>query len=76
MRQMMSKAASNEMTLSIDEQGIRTQSQYVNSQILWTDMYRIKETEKGFLITHKTGKSYVSSSCLDEEAIAYLQAKI
>lgn len=75
MRQMMSKAASNDVTLTIDEQGIRTQSQYVNSQILWTDIYRINETEKGFLITHKAGISYISSSCLDDSAIAYIKAK-
>ncbi|AVV83449.1 YcxB family protein [Shewanella putrefaciens] len=75
MRQMMSKAASNDVTLTIDEQGIRTQSQYVNSQILWTDIYRINETEKGFLITHKAGTSYISSSCLDDSAIAYIKAK-
>lgn len=75
MRQMISKAASNDVTLTIDEQGIRTQSQYVNNQILWTDIYRINETEKGFLITHKAGTSYISSSCLDDSAIAYIKAK-
>ncbi|MCL1089654.1 YcxB family protein [Shewanella profunda] len=75
MRQMISKAASNDVTLTIDEQGIRTQSQYVNSQILWTDIYRINETEKGFLITHKAGTSYISSSSLDNSAIAYIKAK-
>lgn len=75
MRQMMSKAASNEVTLTINEQGIRTQSEYVNSQILWTDMYRIKETESGFLLTHKAGVSYISSSCLDAAALAYIRSK-
>lgn len=76
MRQMMSKAASNEVTLTIDEQGIYTQSQYVNSQILWTDIYRIKETEKGFLLIHKAGTSYVSSSCIDTTALGYIKSKI
>lgn len=76
MRQMMSKAASNEVTLTIDEQGIHTKSMSVTSQILWTDIYRIKETEKGFLITHKAGTSYVSLRSLDDAAVAYIKTKI
>lgn len=75
LRQMMSKAANNEVTLTIDEQGIRTQSLYVNSQILWTDMYRITATAKGFLIIHKAGTSYVSAACLDSATLAYIKAK-
>jgi hypothetical protein len=48
----------------------------VTSQILWTDIYRIKETEKGFLITHKAGTSYVSLRSLDDAAAAYIKTKI
>ncbi|NMD53901.1 YcxB family protein [Shewanella sp. DNRA4] len=76
MRQMMSKAANNEVTLIVDEQGIHTKSRYVNAQILWTDIYRIVQTDKGFLITHKTGTSYISNRSLDNACIAFIQTKI
>lgn len=76
MRQMMSKAASNQVTLTLNEQGIHSHSQYVNSEILWTDTYRVKETEKGFLITHKTGTNYVSASILDEAALTFIRSKL
>ncbi|PIW61636.1 YcxB family protein [Shewanella sp. CG12_big_fil_rev_8_21_14_0_65_47_15] len=75
MRQMMSKAASNEVTLSMDEQGIRTHSRYVDNQIRWTDIDRIKETARGFLLTHRAGTSYISSSCLDTATIAYIRSR-
>ena len=76
MRQMMSKAAGNDVTLTVDELGLSTQSIYVTNQILWTDMYRIKESDEGFLITHKGGTSYTSKRCLDDAAIQFIQSKI
>ncbi len=75
MRQMISKAANNEVTLLVDEKGIHTASQYVNSHILWSDVYRIVETDTGFLITHKAGTSYISASCLDNSCITFIRSK-
>lgn len=71
-RQMISKAANAELTLSMDDEGISTTSFYVNSKILWADVSKIERTERGWLLFHKGGKSYVSNRCLSEEAQAYM----
>ncbi|AQS39701.1 hypothetical protein Sps_04616 [Shewanella psychrophila] len=74
-RQMMSKAAGNEVMLTIDEQGVSSHSFYVKSQILWTDVSEIVTTDRGFLIKHPTGTSYVSKQVLDEAALAFICSK-
>ncbi|GIU45648.1 YcxB family protein [Shewanella algidipiscicola] len=76
MRQMWSKAAGNETTLTIDERGISTHSYCVDSLIAWDEMYRINETDKGFLITLAKGTSYVSKSHLSTQACDFIRAKI
>ncbi|MFT5789859.1 MAG: hypothetical protein ACI8SJ_001978, partial [Shewanella sp.] len=75
MRQMMSKAASNEVTLTIDEQGISNDSFYVTGTILWQDVVSMSETEQGFLIKQANTVSYLSKRSLDKEAIAFVSAK-
>ncbi|QFU21565.1 YcxB family protein [Shewanella eurypsychrophilus] len=74
-RQMMSKAAGNNVTLTVDEQGISTDSFYVKSEILWCDVSEIKSTQRGFLIKH-SGTSYISKQVLNEEAISFITSKI
>jgi hypothetical protein len=74
MRQMVSKAAGNPVTLTLNEKGIRSQSDFVNQSILWTEIDDIQVTEQGFLIAVKKRKSYISKRCLDDDAIAYIQA--
>ncbi|QYJ78115.1 YcxB family protein [Shewanella acanthi] len=76
MRQMISKAANNEVTLTIDEQGVHTHSQYVKGTILWNSLYRITPTERGFLLTHQGGNSYLSNQCLSQDCIDFIQSKI
>ena len=44
-RQMISKAANNELTLTIDERGVSTQSHYVNGTLLWDDIRKIEKTQ-------------------------------
>lgn len=75
-RQMMSKAANNNATLTLNEEGIHTQSAYVNQTILWTEVYRIAETDSGFLITLAKAKSYLSKQGLSDDALAFLRSKI
>jgi len=82
LRQMFSKASNSEVKLTLDEKGVLTESFYINSRILWSDITEIKETELGFVLfftlgTSATGKaisskSYVSKSCLSAEAQAFL----
>ncbi|WP_445946707.1 YcxB family protein [Shewanella sp.] len=75
MRQMMSKAAGNQVTLIINDKGIHTRSDYVNHSIEWSNINNISDTEHGFLIAVKNGKSYISKRCLDQEAIAFILTK-
>lgn len=75
-RQMMSKAASNEVKLTIDEQGISSESLYVNSSILWSEITELTVTNKGFLIKNSKGMNYVSKRSLDAAAIEFIKSKV
>lgn len=78
-RQMLSKASNSEVTLTIDEQGVLSESFYHNGRILWQDITSIQETSMGFVLHFAvgkgTGKSYVSKSCLSIEAQQYIRDK-
>lgn len=84
-RQMLSKASQSEVKLTIDEQGILTESFHINNRILWSDVTLVTETELGFLIYFSLGKtamgkdiaskSYISKSCLSEDATAFIRQK-
>jgi hypothetical protein len=85
MRQMLSKASNSEVKLTIDEQGILTESFHINNRILWADVTRVTETELGFLIYFSLGKtamgkdiaskSYISKSCLSDDANTFINQK-
>jgi len=85
MRQMLSKASHSEVKLTIDEQGILTESFHINSRILWPDVTSVAETDLGFVIHFSLGKtvtgkaiaskSYISKSCLSDQAIAFIITK-
>ncbi len=85
MRQMMSKASGSEVKLTIDEQGILTESFHINTRILWTDVTSVTETEFGFVVCFSLGKtamgkdiaskSYLSKSCLPDEANTFIRQK-
>ena len=84
-RQMLSKASNSEVKLTIDEEGILTESFHLSKRILWTDVTAITKTELGFLIHYTLGKglsgkeiaskSYISTSCLSAEAVAFMVKK-
>ncbi len=74
-RQMLSRAANSELTLTIDNKGVKTKSFYVDSALNWQDLTQIEETEKGWLLFQNKAKFYLSNRCLSEQAIAFLKAK-
>ncbi|MDP7592625.1 MAG: YcxB family protein [Litorilituus sp.] len=78
-RQMLSKASNSEVTLTIDEQGVLTESFYHTGRILWHNITDIQESELGiiliFTLDKSQGKSYLSKSCLSEAALRYLLNK-
>ncbi len=75
LRQLMSKEANSELTVTIDEEGLRNKSFYISSVILWSDVSAIEKTAKGLLIFHANGKNYLSDRVLSAEAISYLTNK-
>ena len=74
-RQMISKAAGDHVSLTIDEKGIHSQSTHVNQHILWTDVYRITQTDAGFLIALQKSTTYLSKRCLDAASIEFIASK-
>lgn len=75
-RQMLSRAAGSKVNIRIDDQGIFTDSIYHQQGMLWNDIAEIRSTEKGFVIIHNSGTSYLSRSGLDEGVLALLTAKV
>ena len=79
-RQMLSKASNSEVTLTIDEKGILTESFHVNARLLWADVTDVKETELGFVIFFQVGKSqskhYLSKSILSSDAQAFIKTQV
>lgn len=74
-RQMMSKAANTELTLSINEHSVCSQSFHVNSKILWADIDKIEQTTQGWLLCHGTGRNYLSGRCLSDEAKDFIRTQ-
>ena len=78
-RQMLSKASNSEVTLTIDEQGVLSESFYHKGRILWQDVTSIEETKLGYVVHFKAGKntskSYLSKANLSSEAHLYIQSK-
>jgi hypothetical protein len=71
-RQMISEAANSELTLTIDERGVRTHSFAVNSSITWDEVHKIEQTHQGWLLYYSGGKNYLSNRCLSQEANEFI----
>ncbi|WP_340676701.1 YcxB family protein [Paraglaciecola sp.] len=74
-RQLISKAANTELTLTIDDEGVSSQSIHIESEILWSDITKIEKTAQGWLLYHAGGKNYLSNRCLSAPAIEFIHAK-
>jgi len=74
-RQMISKAAGHELTLTIDETGVSSESFYIESKVLWAEVKKIQQTAQGWLLYHAVGKHYVSGRCLNNAAREFIRAQ-
>lgn len=74
-RQMLGKASKGKVTLTINEQGIHTQSFYLDEMILWSEITKMSSTDKGIIFEHLKGKNYISARFLSNEALSFLQDK-
>ncbi|MBW8183434.1 YcxB family protein [Shewanella nanhaiensis] len=75
-RQMLSKAANNEVQLTIDELGIDTQSEFVKGHISWKEVIEHKVSDNGYLIKHSGGTSYLSKKLLDTNVTEFIKSKL
>ena len=71
-RQMISEAANNKLTLTIDENGVMSKSFSVESRLAWTEIESIERTKRGWLLYYPAGRSYLSARCLSEEANEFI----
>ena len=71
-RQLLGKSSYSKITLTIDEQGLKTESLHVNNLVLWSDVISCEKTELGLLLRHNSGVNYLSRSYLSNEAIEFI----
>lgn len=74
-RQMLTRDANTEVTLTLDEIGIHSRSSRINTHIVWQDISEINKTNNGLLVIHTKGRNYISDTCLSEQARAFLLSK-
>lgn len=72
-RQLLSRASNNTVTLTIDDKGIATSSVVQQLEVSWDLVRRIKKTEQGVVVYHRSGRSYLSAKYLSEEAIEFME---
>ncbi|NKF49939.1 YcxB family protein [Shewanella sp. WXL01] len=75
-RQMMSKAAGNPLTLTIDEQGIHSYSDFINHKLSWQQITSHTESEVGFTLQVDQQKQYLSKRELSEECIEFVREQL
>ena len=74
-RQMCSPDAGSKVNIRIAAPGLFPDSAHHQLSILWNDITELKSTEKGFVVIHNSGTSYLSRSGLNEDVLALLAAK-
>ncbi len=69
-RQKWGKSFNSEVKLTVDDEGIRTESPYTQTELLWSDVERLIETELGLiLVANQGGQQYLSKSLFSLEII-------
>lgn len=74
-RQLLSKAAGNEVTLVINEQGIETQSAFVQLTFAWQEITSLEKSNLGWVFFCRGTKHYLSDRSLNDAAQAFLDTK-
>ncbi|WP_434339619.1 YcxB family protein [Motilimonas cestriensis] len=75
-RQMWSRSANGEVTIVLDEQGFSSKNPYTETTLLWQDIKKHIDTERGvILVANNGGQSYISKSVLTDEMIALIKER-
>jgi len=69
-RQMWSASANSEVTLTINDDGIQTESSASQTSLIWSDFEMMIKTDLGYILVDKTGvQQYLSKSLLPDGLI-------
>lgn len=74
-RQAISSSYNSTVDLTINPEGISTKSHQASNTILWANIKQVQLTDKGLLIHHEKGQSYISASVLSSSAIEYIRSR-
>ena len=74
-RQMLSRAANNEITLTVDEQGIESKSVFGQQQFLWADISQLQKTQMGWTFISNGQTQYLSDRCLQDDVQQFLTSR-
>ncbi len=72
-RQMWGASANSEVTLTVDDDGVHTQSPFVKTTLFWADVKQAIETDLGFiLIDGNRNQQYLSKSLFPDGMMSVL----
>ena len=74
-RQMLSRASGSEVTLTFDDDGIKSANHYKNYQLAWQDINTVIDTQQGILLQNKSGMQYISKQILSSEILDFINKK-
>ncbi|WP_426416435.1 YcxB family protein [Aestuariirhabdus sp. LZHN29] len=75
-RQMWGRSAGSKVTLTIDDDGIRTENPHTHTALLWTEIKHVIETDRGLiLVAISGGRQYLSKSLLPAGLISEMVAR-
>tara|TARA_B110000211_G_C13712078_1_gene392175 strand:+ start:147 stop:614 length:468 start_codon:yes stop_codon:yes gene_type:complete len=74
-RQMFSRASGSEVTLTFDDEGIKSSNHYKSYKLTWQDITEVVNTPNGLLIKNKSGMQYISKQILSSETLDFINKK-
>jgi hypothetical protein len=71
-RQRFSMSSGSKVILQVDSGGVSYESGKNNRSITWSEIDQLKQSDLGFILHMGKQRQYVSKSCLNDEAIAFI----
>ncbi|WP_163938376.1 YcxB family protein [Paraferrimonas sp. SM1919] len=75
-RQKMGKSYRTTVTLTIDEDGVASQTVHGKQRLTWSDIIKVEQTNQGFLLFKEKGAPFfIASEHINQQASDYLANK-
>lgn len=72
-RQMWSRAANSDVTITLDDNGISSANPYTETQLEWDQIETLIYTQKGFIfVNYKGQQTYLSKAFMPKETEQYI----